>query len=265
MNRTLALNQAQQVAEAAIGIPGVIAVSLGGSLANDLADEQSDIDLHVYWRAPLAATAERAVCLAAVADPGTIVREVGDWGLEDHLVVGGRLAELVYVELGDLWVEVERAYGEGLAGEGFTTAVLTFAAQGRPLLDPQGELAALRARLVTYPEPTRARVLGSHPRLLHAYLGQFRKAQGRHDLLFAQHRRYTIQMVFFNLLFALNRRFHPGEKRLLVHSERCSLRPARLAERWSEIALRPVDDMVVADMLEELVDELCELAQREDQ
>ena len=246
--------------EAVAGIAGVVAVSLGGSLASGLADEASDIDMHVYFRAPLADTAERHARIAAAADPGTPVREVGDWGLEDHFYVGGRLAELIYVHLDDMRALVERAYGEGIGDEGFATAQLAFVAEGRPLHDREGALAALRARLAVYPEATRSRLLGSHPRLLRSYLGQLRKAQSRGDLLFAQHRRYTLQMVFFNMLFALNRRYHPGEKRLLVHGERCPLRPARLAERWERIARLPADDTAVADLLQELVDDLCRLA-----
>jgi hypothetical protein len=256
-----AIERARRIAAAAAGIAGVAAISLGGSLASGLADERSDIDLHVYWRAPLADRAARAAALASLADPGTQVAEVGDWGLEDHLWAAGQPAELIYVNLDDLAAEVERAYGEGLGGEGFTTAQLTYVAEGVALHDPRGALAALQERLATYPEPTRRRVLASNPQLLRAYLGQLRKAQERSDLLFAQHRRYTIQMVFFNLLFALNRRYHPGEKRLLAHAERIPQRPGRLRERWEQIALIPIDDPAVADLLEELVEEVSRLAE----
>ena len=68
-------------------------------------------------------------------------------------------------------------------------------------------------------------------------------------------------MVFFNLLFALNRRYHPGEKRLLAHAERIPQRPGRLRERWEQIALLPIDDPAVADLLEELVEEVSRLAE----
>jgi Domain of unknown function (DUF4037) len=258
------IQRARRIAAIAAQIPGVQAVSLGGSLSNGLADERSDIDLHVYWRAPLADRAGRHAQLASAADPGRPIREIGDWGLEDHLEVGGRLAELVYVDLGDYTRTIDRAYADGLGDEGFATALLAFAADGVVLEDPHGELAAIQARLATYPDATRRRLLADMPRLLGAYLGQFEKAQSRRDLLFAQHRRYTIQMVFFNLLFAINRRYHPGEKRLLDHAERCPLRPARLRERWEDLALRPVDDAMVARVLGDLIDELCALARQEE-
>jgi hypothetical protein len=214
----------------------------------------------VYWRAPLAEAALREQRLSAVADAGSVAIGILTWGLEDHFALAGRNAELIYVSLDELLADVEQAYGAGLEGEGFTTANLNYVANGRPQYDSTGELLALRARLLAaYPEATRRRLLASHPELLRVYLAQLRRAQARGDLLYVQHRRYTAQMVFFNALFALNRRYHPGEKRLLIHAERCPLRPADCAERWSHVARIPADDMALADALGELVEDLCKL------
>lgn len=252
---------AAAVADAAMSIAGVVALTLGGSLASGLADAHSDVDMHVYWREPLAEDAERHAALARAADAGTAVASIREWGLEDHLTAGGRLVELVYVHLGDLRAMVDRAYGEGLGDEGFATALLYSVTAGPLLRDPSGELAALRARLAEYPEATRRRLLATMPGLLRAYLGQLRKAQSRGDLLFAQHRRYTLQMVYFNMLFALNRAYHPGEKRLLLHGERCPVRPAGQAARWVRAAQMPADAPALAELLAGLIDDLCALAQ----
>jgi hypothetical protein len=255
----------QRIAAAGAALPGFEAMSLGGSAGAGLDDAQSDLDIHVYWRPPLATPEQRAAQLAGCADPGSIELEVRFWGLEDHLRVGGRDVELIYVHLEDLRAEVDRAYAEGLGAEGFATAQLYYVANGRPFYDPKAELAALRARLATYPEPTRRRLLESHPALLRAYLRHLRVAQSRGDLLFAQHRRYTIQMVFFNALFALNRLYHPGEKRLLIHAQRCAVQPPDLAARWNHIARLPADDGALADVLDELVDDLCQRIEAEQQ
>ena len=250
----------QQIVAAVADLPGFAAISLGGSAATGLADENSDLDLHVYWRAPLAAPAERAARLAQIADAGSVEVDILDWGREDNLRAGGRLVELIYVPLDELRAEVEQAYGEGLISEGYTTARLFYLANNRPLHDPAGELSAMRERLLAeYPEPTRRLLLQYHPALLRTYLGHLRLAQSRGDLLAAQHRRYTVQMVFFNLLFALNRQYHPGEKRLLIHSQRCTLRPADLTARWSRVARLAADDPELVAELGSLVDNLCSM------
>jgi hypothetical protein len=68
-------------------------------------------------------------------------------------------------------------------------------------------------------------------------------------------------MVAFNMLFALNRRYHPGEKRLLLHAERCAIRPEQHTERWEHAAALHVDDGIMPEALAELVEELCGLAE----
>jgi hypothetical protein len=248
------------VLTASAGLPGFVALTLGGSAATGLADALSDVDLHVYWRAPLAAPAERAARLEQIADAGSVEVEIMTWGREDHLRVAGRLVELVYVPLDELLDEAAHAYGAGLFSEGFSTARLFYVANGQILHDTSGELGALQTRLLAeYPEPTRQQLLRQLPALLEAYVGQLRKAQGRGDLPFAVHRRASIQMVFFNLLFALNRRYHPGEKRLLIHGDRCPRRPADMAARWSYIARLPADDPKLLSALESLIAALCSL------
>lgn len=244
-------------------LSGVVAVALGGSAGSGLADAASDLDFYVYWEAPLASPDERAAHLAAIADAGSLRVGVTSWGLEDWFAVGGRPVELVYVAWGDVPAEIEWAYREGLTGEGFTTARLYTVARGRPLHDPAGLLGAARERLNrAYPEATRAALLRRQPALLEVYLKQLRVAQGRGDLLFAQHRRYTLQMVFFDLLFALNCQYHPGEKRLLAHATRCPLRPVDCEARWARVARLPADDPALARELGALVGELCDLARR---
>ncbi|MBK9715886.1 MAG: nucleotidyltransferase domain-containing protein [Kouleothrix sp.] len=132
----------QQIVATVAGLSGVVAISLGGSHSAGLADSSSDLDLHVYCREPLAPPADRATRLAQVADPGSLEVDIRDWGLEDHLRVAGRDAELIYVPLDDLRAEVERAYRAGLAGEAFTTARLYYVASGRAGRPGRGSVRA---------------------------------------------------------------------------------------------------------------------------
>ena len=82
--------------------------------------------------------------LCLVAAGNRQVRD-GRLGIEQPLArVGGRLVELVYVPLDELLDEAAQAYGEGLIGEGYTTARLFYAANGRVLHDASGALGAKR-------------------------------------------------------------------------------------------------------------------------
>jgi hypothetical protein len=247
----------ERIVAAMSHLPGYVAMSLGGSIQAGLADERSDYDIHVFWRAPLAKPSLRARYLEAIADPDRVRVDIRSWGLEDWVYVDGKLVELIYFNLDELQSHVAQAYTTGLSDEGFATALLYTIASGRPLFDATGEIAALRQRLNTeFPEPTRDLLLRHHTPLLGIYVKHLRLAQTRGDLLSVQHRRYTVQMVFFNLLFTLNRRYHPGEKRLLLHAERCSLQPEDLAERWNQVARRAADDPALASDLASLCGDL---------
>jgi hypothetical protein len=241
-------------------LPGVAAISLGGSTAAGLADAASDLDVYVFYHAPLAAPADRAARLRALADEGTLEVGILTFGLEDHLHVQDQLIELVYLDLDRLSAEADRAYGQGLSSEGYTTALLYILFRSQVLHDGAGEATALQARLhAGYPEPTRTRLLRGHPALLRYYMELLRISQRRGDLLFAQHMRYSIQTIFFNLLFALNRQYHPGGKRLLNHARRCAIQPPDLAKRWNHVSRLPADDGTLADRMEDLIDDLCRL------
>lgn len=255
----------RRIAEAVARIPNVVAISLGGSIGSGFADADSDLDFHVFWQEPLSPPTEREAHLATIADTGSLQVRPGtaSWDLEDWFSVENHLVELIYVAWRDVEADVAAAYDHGLTDAEFTTARLHNYAHGQALYDPNGVLRAPHDRLRNaYPEPTRELLLRREPERLALFLKQLRVAQGRRDLLFAQHRRYSVQTVYFNLLFALNRRYHPGEKRLLMHAERCPILPANHTERWEYLALLPADDAALEFALTELVEELLALVRR---
>lgn len=250
----------RRIVTAIADLPGIAAIAQGGSTAAGLADEDSDFDVYMYYHQPLAASADRAARLRPLADEGTLEVGIPTFGLEDHLHVQQKLIELVYLDLDRLSAEAKQAYGQGLSSEGYTTALLYILVRSPVLHDATGEVTALRAQLQAgYPEPTRTRLLREHPEVLRYYLELLRISQRRDDRLFVQHMRYSIQTIFFNLLFALNRLYHPGGKRLLMHAQRCAVQPADLAERWNDISRLPADDGALADRLEELLKDLFRL------
>ncbi|HEX8682286.1 MAG TPA: DUF4037 domain-containing protein [Ardenticatenaceae bacterium] len=243
---------------------GVEAISLGGSTQAGLADDDSDLDLHVWWLPSLVSADERAIALSPLADVGSLRVAIQSWGLEDHLSIGGTPIELIYFRLDEVQTGVAHAYGEGLDGESFTTALLYSVAQGQPLYDPTGALQEMRERLNGgFPEATFQAVLERRSPLLHVTINQVRRAQRRQDLLSVQQKRATFQGIFFNLLFTLNRCYHPGEKRLLTHSQRCLLCPSQFEERWVASARMAADDPALPNILEELADDLLHLISEE--
>ena len=246
------------LAAALIGLPSVRAVSLGGSRALGLADATSDTDLYAWFEAPLDASALRQAAIAGLADGGAVAL-FDQFGPEDKFAIDGRLVEIVYLDLADINASIEAATTVGLDGEVCATAFLHTAARGVPLADPDGALAGLRDTLQTYPEATRAAQFANLPPMAEEFGSQLRGAQRRGDVLMVARRRAALIDVVASLTFALNRRYHPGEKRLAVHLDACALRPDGLVERLQRAATLPADDPALPTAFESLIAELVAL------
>lgn len=225
---------ARRVAAACAKLPEVVAVALGGSLATGAADDGSDVDLYVYARVepPLAA---RAALLAGAprAELGNRAFEPGDEWVDP---ASGRHVDVMFRTPAFVEEDLERVLVRHEPRTGYTTALWHGVRVSRPLLDPTGWYAALSARAAApYPEPLVAAIVARNAPLLRRGLSSFarqlEKAAARGDAVAVNHRVAAFLASLFDVLFAVNRETHPGEKRLLALAEaRCARRPPGLAE-----------------------------------
>jgi predicted nucleotidyltransferase len=226
---------ARRVAAALAACPEVEAVALGGSLASGEADDRSDVDLYVYGAAPppravraaLAAGSPRAELDNRFFEPGD---EWLDAASGVHLDVMFRTPAWIEADLDRVLLRHE-------ARVGFSTCFWDNLRSARLLHDRRGWYAALQSRAgAPYPEPLRRAVVQKNRPLLMAntssFAAQLAKAVARRDVVSAGHRAAAFLASYFDVLFALNRVTHPGEKRLLHHARaRCPLRPPGLDDQ----------------------------------
>ena len=117
---------------------------------------------------------------------------------------------------------------------GYSTAFWYSVRNGRVLFDRDGWLERLQAEAQQpYPEQLRRAIIAhNYPilrRMSSSYVQQIELAQARGDLVSLNHRCTALLDSYFDILFALNRQPHPGEKRLIAYVERlCPLRPPEL-------------------------------------
>jgi len=240
---TPAPGTAPEIARLLVQLPSVRAVALGGSTATASADPGSDIDLYVYANAAVPVSDRRAIILRR-AVRAEIDNRVWEWGDEWVERGSGTCVDVTYRSPDWIEGELDRVLRRHEASVGYTTTLWHNVLTCIPLQDPTDWLAQLKARAdQPYPEPlARAIIAKNHPllrRAISSFANQLAKATARRDLVSVYHRAAAILASYFDVLFALNRRPHPGEKRLLDHASALPARPVDV-EHQVEAFLRSV-------------------------
>jgi hypothetical protein len=153
------------------GIPGIAAVVLGGSHASGSARPDSDVDLGLYYReaAPFSIDAVRRLANAANDTPHPTVTDFGGWGQWVNggawLTVQGQRVDLIYRNADKVQRVVHAcAAGNGPESDYYVQHIwgwhshiyLGELAICRPLYDPDGLLADLKAQVAVYPAALKA-------------------------------------------------------------------------------------------------------------
>lgn len=253
----------QVIADRLIEVPGVVGVALGGSRARGEHLPDSDVDLGVYYRAPLDTTALQALA-DELSDGPTAVTEPGGWGDwvdgGGWLRVDGTAVDWIYRDVD----RVRRSGEDAVAGRwdwhfqvghplGFpSTTYAGELAHGRLLADPTGELAGLRLR--EFPPALRATVVGrlDEARFL---LGGAGKAAPRGDRAYVSACLFRVVGLCAHAVQADAGRWVLNEKGALASAGRLPNAPRDFADRAQELfTLEPVEALRrAAGLLDETV------------
>ena len=202
-------------------LPQVEAVALGGSQASGRTDAGSDFDLYVFTTAEIRVEKRRDIVQrlggASEANLGHDYFGGGDEWLD---AATGAHFDVMYFGLEWLREQLERPLVHHQASLGYSTAFCYTVSRSSVLYDPQGDFAALQALAwKPYPDALREAVVRYNQPMLRgvvsSYLAQLTKAASRHDLVSLNHRLAALLASYFDVLFAVNRALHPGEKRLM--------------------------------------------------
>jgi hypothetical protein len=224
---------AARLAAVYAALPAVEAVALAGSQTTGVADPGSDIDVYVYARAPLS-LAERA----AASAPALTGAEIGNafWEPGDEWIDAETHVRVDVILRSPEWLEgqLDRVLRRHEASVGYSTCFWHNVRTSRALFDRSGWFARLQQAVeVPYPEPLRRAIVAkNHPllrRTLSSYAHQIERAAEHDDPVSVNHRIAALLASYFDILFAVNRLTHPGEKRLLAIAEgQCPLRPPEM-------------------------------------
>jgi hypothetical protein len=212
-----------EIASAFAGIAGVEAVAWCGSTAMEKADFLSDYDLYVYWRTPVALEIRKKIIASRSSE---YQLDNTFWEPEDEWIEpDGLQFNVIYRSCQEAEEEVHRRLVKHVASLGYTTAYCFSLRQSNNLADSNNWLADLqRQTRGPYPDGLFRAILRKNRAVLgrgmqSCYLRQINSAIVRQDPVSVNHRVAAWLASYFDILFAMNGQFHPGEKRLLIHAE----------------------------------------------
>ncbi len=231
-------------------IPQVEAIALGGSRSGTHYDEKSDYDIYLYCTGPITEQQRRDILSKYCS-----YVEYGNhfWELEDNgTLINGIDFDLLFRNLDDFSNDLSDVVEFHNAHNGYTTCMWHNLLTCKIIYDRGGRLEAAKARFdVPYPEELRNNIISRNRKLLSgmmpSYDGQIRKAISRGDLVSINHRTSAFLESYFDIIFALNRKTHPGEKRLIsLCKAGCPLLPRNFEENLMCLFKNMYDDPDIA-------------------
>ena len=234
---------AQAVAQRVAGhfslLPEVEAVAMAGSRAAGTSGETSDIDLYVYPTADIPAETRLQIGREFAEHPQII--DFWGPGMEWDDPETDLHVDVIFFSTDWMQDQIERVLVRYEASMGYTTALWHTVRISQVLFDRSGWFARLQQMArQPYPDALVQAIVNLNFPLLRGsfpeYPAQIRKAAQRGDLVSLNHRTAALLASYFDILFAVNRVPHPGEKRLLDLAERdCERRPADMRQQITQV------------------------------
>ncbi|MDE7298296.1 MAG: DUF4037 domain-containing protein [Lachnospiraceae bacterium] len=239
----------------------VEAIALDGSRAGEVYDEKSDYDVYVYVTAPIDENIRRELLSRHCS-----YMEIGNhfWEYEDNCVLNSGIdIDILYRDLDDFCRGVEAVVMDCQPSNSYTTCMWHNLLQCKIIYDRDGHLKAAKERFdIPYPQGLKRAIIERQRKLLDtsmpAYKTQIAKAIRRKDLVSINHRVTEFVASYFDLIFAVNEKTHPGEKRLIqLCKNSCAILPERFEENiralFSHMYLEGEEQLKVIDDIDRII------------
>ncbi len=211
-------------------LESVEAVVISGSKTGLIHDEMSDFDLYIYSKEPVDIDFRKKL-----AKQYTDKFEAGNTFFEDgdewSIVKSGYDIDLMYRRFDWAENEIDWVWRKHNAKIGYTTCFLHNIKTSQILFDKNCKFQKLINELTEpYPEELKNNIIDKNYPLLRtkraSYYEQIEIALKREDYVSMNHRVSALLASYFDILFAVNKQTHPGEKKLIGYVEKlCPIQP----------------------------------------
>lgn len=231
---------------------GRYGIAVGGSFVKGVGDAHSDIDLYLFSEGALPARDRTALVTQALGAEA----EAGSWGNDDALTQAGtdfwhegRRVEVWLRNSRDVEAtldqclrgEIERGHLYWTVMGFFNYVVLNDLHTMEIVEDPHGILGRWQAAVADYPAPLRRAIIDRFMAEAQFWPENFhyRSAIARGDHIYTSGIVQQCLHALIQVLFALNRVYFPGEKKMAEHLAALPRTPLHVAERAAQLLCLP--------------------------
>ena len=228
----------------------VAAIVLGGSSAANLADEGSDYDIYIYCTKEPDVKARRLIA-AKYADKMEIDNHYFETGDVYVLRDTNKPIDIMYRSIDGIESNIKWVWEECNACLGYTTCFVDNVNKSEILFDRTGWFAALQNRTrQKYPDKLAENIINKNfaylKDVMFSFYDQLASAVSRNDLVSVNHRTSAFLASYFDIIFALNEIFHPGEKRMIKYAQNhCKILPDKFEENIRKLLSVPDNQKLV--------------------
>lgn len=241
-------------------INGIRAIALGGSSASHYDDSISDFDLYFYTDSEIDLK-KRIEIAQKYSDNFEIDNsffETGDeWTLRDinkGIDIMYRSPEWIEFQIKRIWEE----YG---ASVGYSTCFIYNVKNSEILYDKNNWYKNLQEKVSgVYPEQLSKNIIDKNLPLIYGKMAatfteQIINAVKRNDFVSVNHRISAFLASYFDVIFALNKQLHPGEKRLIRFAkDNCKILPENFEKNINDLITSPINEKEI--YLDKIIKEL---------
>ena len=243
-----------------IEIPEVQAIAIGGSNTAKTSDNISDIDIYVFSKNGVSLN-KREEIIKKVSSKYEIGEEYFGSGDEFLYDKENIVMDMMYWDMNWFKNIVENVWIKHYPSNGYTTCFLYTLKNFKIIYDPNNWLTNLQTKIKTeYPQELQNNIIKRNMMLMKSkpfasYYEQIEKGIKRNDINSVNHRISAFIASYFDVIFALNKLLHPGEKRLVQYCKNnCSILPENFEENLNN--LFNASNQNVLNILDEIIKSL---------
>lgn len=242
--------------EEAIKSDDIDAFVLSGSKTSLINDEMSDYDIYVYSKDKVNIETRKKFAnkYDAYCELGNDYFEYGDeFIIKDYIYLDFMYRDLSFAEN-----EINYVWKNCNAKLGYTTAFLYNIRNSKILYDKDFKFQNLQNELINneYPDKLKENIIKRNWIIMNEFFGQLKTAVKRDDIISVNHRLAALLSSYFDILFALNKELHPGEKKLIKYAYKlCKNLPENFEKDLNNIITRELNKNIL-DNLNSLIENI---------